>query len=224
MKNIIENIKKLDTTCISDACDRLEISGSLSSLKPILPGSKLCGRAFTVKYRPSSGNNSNVGDFLDDLKEGDLAVIDNGGRTDATVWGDIMSLYSKINGIAGAIINGACRDIPEIKKLGFPIFSAGTNAVTGKGRYEIEYIQKAIYINNTKIVPGDIIIADDSGIICIPENKAEEVYEIAKSINDIEEKIKQAIQSGTPLNVARNMYNYHNLQKPNTNLDSKKGD
>ena len=135
-----------------------------------------------------------------------------------------MSLYSKINGIAGAIINGACRDIPEIKKLGFPIFSAGTNAVTGKGRYEIEYIQKAIYIDNTKIVPGDIIIADDSGIICIPENKAEEVYEIAKSINDIEEKINQAIQSGKPLNVARNMYNYHNLQKPNTNLDSKKGD
>ena len=224
MKNIIENIKKLDTTCISDACDRLEISGSLSSLKPILPGSKLCGRAFTVKYRPSSGNNSTVGDFLDDLKEGNLAVIDNGGKTDATVWGDIMSLYSKINGIAGAIINGACRDIPEIKKLGFPIFSAGTNAVTGKGRYEIEYIQKAIYINNTKIVPEDIIIADDSGIICIPENKAEEVYEIAKSINDIEEKIKQAIQAGTPLNVARNMYNYHNLQKPNTNLDSKKGD
>ena len=78
----------------------------------IVSGSKAVGEAFTVKYRPCGSVKGTVGDFLDEVPAGHVVVLDNGGRTYATVWGDIMTVYSQKRGIAGTVRDGVCRDLP----------------------------------------------------------------------------------------------------------------
>ena len=116
MKEIISRFKKLDTTCVSDALDRLGITGGLLGIKPVIPGKTICGEAFTVHYVPCGLVKGTVGDFLDDVEPGQVIVIDNAGRLNCTVWGDILTLVAKLKGIGGTVIDGVCRDVPFILK------------------------------------------------------------------------------------------------------------
>src|SRR5660397_196223 len=93
--------KELDTTCVSDALDKLGISCGMLDIKPIIKNKTICGPAFTVHYIPCGLEKGTVGDFLDDVVKGQVVVLDNSGRTNCTVWGDIMSLTAKGKGIEG---------------------------------------------------------------------------------------------------------------------------
>ena len=95
MEEIIGRISKLDVASVSDALDKIGIPGGLLGIHPVVEGKRMCGRAFTVHYVPNGVIKGNVGDFLDDVKPGEVVVIDNGGRLYCTVWGDIMTLQPK---------------------------------------------------------------------------------------------------------------------------------
>ncbi len=136
-KAIIEEYKKLDSTSISDAMDKIGIPSGLYGIKPITPGTVMCGQAFTVRYVPCGEIKGTVGDFLDDVEPGQVCVLDNGGRDYCTVWGDIMAMTASLKGIAGTLIYGVCRDIKDIHKIKYPIFSNGFYMVTGKDRVEV---------------------------------------------------------------------------------------
>ena len=88
----VGKFKELDTTSISDALDRLGIPGGCQGILPQVPGTKAVGRAFTVRYRPCGVEKGTGGDFMDDVGPGQIIVLDNGGRTYCTVWGDIMTV------------------------------------------------------------------------------------------------------------------------------------
>lgn len=134
MDQIVERFKKLDTTCVSDAMDKIGIECSVYGVKPIQRGEKICGRAFTVHYVPCGAVKGTVGDFLDDVEPGQVIVIDNAGRDNCTVWGDIMAKTAKKYGIAGTVIDGVCRDIPAVLECQYPLFSKGYYMRTGKDR------------------------------------------------------------------------------------------
>src|SRR6266480_279406 len=102
---------KLDTTSISDALDRLGIAGQCLGIKPLDHRFRLTGRAFTILYGPPGSPPGNVGDYIDDLAPGTVVVLDNGGRENATVWGDILTTVAHGRGVAGTVIDGACRDV-----------------------------------------------------------------------------------------------------------------
>jgi hypothetical protein len=108
---LVKKFKELDTTSISDALDRLGIAGGCQGILPQVPGTKAVGRAFTVRYRPCGVVKGTVGDFLDDVEPGQVVVLDNGGRTYCTVWGDIMTVYARKRGIA-------C-DTAELFRIGY---------------------------------------------------------------------------------------------------------
>lgn len=211
-KKLIERFKQLDSPLISDAMDKLGIQGGLIGLKPIVYGKVICGQAFTVKYEPRGLDQGTVGDFIDEVEEGQVVVIDNAGRDDCTVWGDIMSLYASLNKIGGTIIDGVCRDVPEIKKLGYPVFSKGHYMVTGKDRVQVQSINEPVSISNVKVKQGDIVFGDDTGVLVIPLEKAEAVLEITDHILEKEVLIREAIQSGMSLKEARKKMGYHSLQ------------
>ena len=111
-------------------------------------------------------------------------------RLNCTVWGDLMSIYATKHNIEGTVIDGVCRDIPSVRKLGYPIFSKGRYMVTGKDRVEVDYVNKPVSISNIQIKPGDLILGDDTGVICVPQERALEVLEIAKSIAEKEAQIE----------------------------------
>lgn len=209
---VIEGFKKLDTTSVSDALDRLGITGGLHGLRPVVEGVTLCGPAFTVHYVPCGVEKGTVGDFLDDVQPGQVVVIDNGGRTYCTVWGDLMTISASQRGIAGTVIDGVCRDVPGIKKQGYPVFSKGCYMVTGKDRVQCDAVNVPVAISGVQVKPGDIVLGDDTGVLVVPAERAEEVYRVAQEIAAKEELIEQEVRKGVPLREARAKVNYHALQ------------
>lgn len=211
-KELLNAIKKMDTASISDAMDRLGIPGGLLGIQPVMRGQKICGDAFTVHYMPCGVEKGTVGDFIDDVQPGQVVVIDNAGRTYCTVWGDIMTTTAKIHGIEGTVIDGVCRDVDGIEALEYGIYPKGTYMVTGKERVTVDYVNKPISISGVQVRPGDIILGDDSGVIVLPANRAEEILKQAKHIEEIEQKIIAEVKKGSSLKAAREKLGYHHLQ------------
>ena len=212
MDQIIERFKKLDTTCVSDAMDKIGIECSVYGVKPIQRGEKICGRAFTVHYVPCGAVKGTVGDFLDDVEPGQAIVIDNAGRDNCTVWGDIMAKTAKKYGIAGTVIDGVCRDIPAVLECQYPIFSKGYYMRTGKDRVYVDAVNVPVTLSDIQVCPGDIVIGDDTGVVVVPQSRAEEVAEIAENIDRKEQEILALVAKGYRLKEARAMTGYHHLQ------------
>src|ERR1700761_379409 len=104
MDEQVQRAAKLDTATLSDALDRLGINGQCLGIKPRDASFRLTGRAHTLLYRPADVKPGTVGDYIDDIPPGTVLVLDNGGREDATVWGDILTLVAHRRGIAGTVI------------------------------------------------------------------------------------------------------------------------
>lgn len=210
--SLIEQFKKLDTPSITDAMDRLGLTGGLLGIKPVVKGARMCGQAFTVHYTACGQVHGTVGDFLDDVEPGEVVVIDNGGRLHCTVWGDIMSYYASARGISGTVIDGVCRDIPTIYELEYPIYTKGTYMVTGKDRVYVDAVNVPVSVSNVQVLPGDLIVADDSGAVAVPFARAEEVLKAAMEIEEKEQFIRDQLKKGSSLKKARELSGYHSLQ------------
>ncbi|OLO28139.1 diguanylate cyclase [Alkalihalophilus pseudofirmus] len=216
MQDLLEAFHKLDTPSISDALDQLGIVGGCLGLTPIVSGSKLVGKAYTVHYIPVGQQKGTVGDFLDELDSTDVVVIDNNGRLDCTVWGDLMTIRASKIGIAGTIIDGVCRDIPRINELRYPIFTKGRYMVTGKDRVQVDATNIPVNICGIQVKQGDIIVGDDSGVVVVPSECAAEVEFVARNIAEAEYKIEQALWDGDKLSDSRKRVGYHFLQSRKT--------
>jgi len=212
-KELVKEFFELSTPCVSDACDRLKIKCGCHGIKPIVFGKKIVGPAFTVKYVPVGGVKGTAGDFIDDVNEGEVVVIDNGGRTYCTVWGDIMSYLAINKKIAGTIIDGVCRDVDGIRKMGYAMFSKDYFMVTGKDRVMLQSVNEMVSISDVQVSPGDLIMADDSGVLVIPKDRAEEILKGAVKIDEAEKNIIGELKKGSTLREARVKFNYHKLQR-----------
>lgn len=211
-QDLIKDFKKMDTASVSDAMDKLGIPCGLLGLQAVVRGNKICGEAYTVHYIPCGSLKGTVGDFIDDVSEGQVVVIDNAGRNYCTVWGDIMTFTAKFKNIEGTVIDGVCRDVDGIEEMGYGIYTKGRYMVTGKDRVTVDSINVPISISGVQVCPGDIILGDDSGVIVIPKDRAEEALEIAKSIESTEQKIIEEVKKGSSLKDARKKLGYHKLQ------------
>lgn len=211
-QTILEGFKKFDTTSVSDALDRLGIVGGLHGIRPVVEDTSFCGPAFTVHYVPCGSVKGTVGDFLDDVAPGQVVVLDNGGRTYCTVWGDLMTINASMRGIAGTVIDGVCRDVPGIRQLKYPIFTRGCYMVTGKDRVQCDGVNVPVSISGVQVKAGDILMGDDSGALVVPGERAEEVYRVAQEIAEKEEIIEREVRKGVSLREARGKMGYHQLQ------------
>lgn len=209
----VERAARLETATLSDALDKLGIAGQCLGIKPLDQKLRLAGRAFTLTYAPA-GPGGTVGDFIDDVPPGAIVAIDNGGRPDATVWGDIMTLYAHNRGIGGTVIDGACRDTHLALDLGYPLYSRSYSMRTGKDRVQLETVQTTVNIGDARVRPGDILRGDADGVIAIPQDREDEVLDTAEAIDAAENRIRDAILSGMGLAEARKLQNYHTLQTP----------
>jgi 4-hydroxy-4-methyl-2-oxoglutarate aldolase len=212
MDQNVQRASKLDTTALSDALDRLGISGQCLGIKPLDSKFRLAGRAFTLLYGPAGVPAGTVGDFIDDVPEGSVIVIDNGGRENATVWGDILTMVAHRRNIVGTVIDGACRDTNLSREIGYPIFSRSYSMRTGKDRVQLEATNGPINIGGARVLPSDILRGDADGVVVVPETYEDRVLDIAEEIDATEEKIRQAVLEGMRLMDARKRYGYHQLQ------------
>ncbi|MBO0875365.1 MAG: RraA family protein, partial [Pseudonocardia sp.] len=139
-------------------------------------------------------------------------VLDNAGRLDATVWGDILTLVASRRGMAGTVIDGVCRDTARARELGYPIYARGHWMRTGKDRVKLVATQVPVSIGGILVTPGSPVLGDADGIVILPLSREREILDTALAIEQAEEAIRASVLTGTRLDEARRNRGYHNLQ------------
>jgi len=191
-ENIRENLGKVSTANISDAMHRQE---ALREIFPIASGTKMVGQAVTVRTYP--GDWAKPVEAIDQAEEGDVVVIDAGGVGPA-VWGELATHSAKQKNLAGVVIDGAIRDVTEIRRMKFPAFAKIITPTAGepKGLGEIDV---PVNISGTKVFPGDWVIGDEDGVVIIPNKKAVEFTNRAMDVLERENRIRKEIEEGGTL-------------------------
>jgi regulator of RNase E activity RraA len=207
-----EDIIKLGTSALSDAMDRLGIPGQALGIKPIDRSFRVCGPAFTVHNMPVDIHGGSVGDYIDDVPDGAVICIDNAGRLDCTVWGDILTVMGSLKNIGGTVIHGVCRDSDRALEVSYPIFSRGTYMRTGKDRVEVDAMNVPVSLGDVQVRPGDLLIGDADGLVVIPASREAEILKLALEIEAAEQAIERAVANGSRLDEARTQFRYHQLQ------------
>lgn len=202
----------LDTATLSDALDRQGIVGQCYRISSRDPAFEMTGRAFTMLCGPASNPPGTVGDYIDDVPEGHVVVIDNGGREDATIWGDILTEIAHRRGLAGTLIDGISRDVKLCRQLGYPVFSRGHWMRTGKDRVQVERMDCVVNIGGARVAPGDLLRGDPDGVVVLPKEHEDAVLAAAEEIATAEDAIRAACRTGMRLDEARRQFKYHSLQ------------
>ena len=158
-------------------------------IRSIVPGMRLCGEAFTVRYVPLGLEEPQAGTYLPKVQKGQVVMIENAGRTDHAIWGDIMTRAGKQKELGGVVIDGACRDIEAVRETLFPVYAKGVSMVSGKRHVKADQIQVPISVSGMRVCPGDLIFGDETGVIAIPQAKLLEVLEKAEEIQKAEEAL-----------------------------------
>ena len=203
---------RLDTATLSDALDKLGIAGQCYRIKPRDISFRMAGRAWTLLYGPAANPPGTVGDYIDDVPPGSVIVLDNGGRDNATVWGDILTEIASRRGMAGTLIDGVCRDTYLCRELGYPVFSKDHWMRTGKDRVQVEATGVPVNIGDARVAPGDIVKGDADGVVVIPKAQEGQVLDTAEVIEVAEARIREAVRGGMRLDEARKHFKYHQLQ------------
>src|SRR5215831_9451372 len=181
---------------ISDAMEMLGLRRSIVTGLIMLaaPGAKIVGTAVTVRQIPKNADEDRETRLTRHQEvtrkiagKGDVVVVDNGGRLDVASWGEFHSYACKQNGVAGAIVDGATRDAPEIRTSGFPTFVRGLSPVKSQWDLKTASINQPVMLGQVEVNPGDIIFADETGILVIPEAKKAMVLAKANEIRRLEE-------------------------------------
>lgn len=208
----VQRALALDTATLSDALDRLGIVGQCYKIKPRSTDFRFAGRAWTLRYGPAANPPGTVGDYIDDVPPGAVIVLDNGGREDCTVWGDILTEIAHRRGIAATVIDGICRDAYLCLELGYPVFSRDQWMRTGKDRVQVEATNVPVNIGQVRVQPGDLMKGDTDGVIVIPSEHETAVLAAAEEIDAAEARIREAVRGGLRLDEARKQFKYHQLQ------------
>jgi 4-hydroxy-4-methyl-2-oxoglutarate aldolase len=210
----VEAFRQLGTTTVSDALDRLGIVGQCFGIMPLDRSFRLCGRAYTIRTIPvpagSKGNS--VGEYIDDVPPGEIVVLDNEGKLDATVWGDILTIMAHRRGVSGTVIHGVCRDASRSLELNYPIFSRGNYMRTGKDRVMADGYNVPVSLGEVRVSPGQLLLGDADGIVTVPADREDAVLAASREIDEAEERIRREIEAGSRLDEARKQYRYFQLQ------------
>ncbi len=188
----IELLKRVSTPNISDAMHR---KGAMKNIHSICPGTKAAGRAVTVAT--FEGDWAKTVEAIDIAKEGDVIVIYNGSPHVAP-WGELATLSCINRKIAGVVIDGAVRDVDDIRRLNFPVFAVSIvpNAGEPKGFGEIN---AEIKCGGETVKPGDYIVGDDNGVVVVPKERGYEIARRAVEVEKNESRIRDEIIKGNTL-------------------------
>lgn len=210
-EGIVEGFRALGDASgiVADVMDELGITGIVgaSILKPTIAGTSIVGPALTVRnimqrehvYEAARRHVNKMAEFeAHNLAlPGDVVVID--GVAGISNMGGISAQTGKRQGEAGAVVFGGVRDVSHSRRVGYPVWSTEVTPVTGKWRIETVEINGEIVVGGVRVAPGDIVLADDTGVCFIPQARAAEVLALARQKSSAEAAKCKAIDSGVPV-------------------------
>lgn len=212
-----ERLLRLSTTNVSDALDALGLKGTTCGILPVHTGCvKIAGEAVTLRLIPKGGTppKTHLGiHAIEAAAPGDVIVVDNAGRPGLSCWGGILATGAAMKGISGVVIDGYCRDVDDYIELNYPVYARGPVVATARGRVVEEATNVPVAFGGVQVCPGDIILADHSGVVAIPAGSFLEVLCLAESLFQKEEAMCADLKAGmTSLEVDRK-YNYEAMLK-----------
>jgi regulator of RNase E activity RraA len=203
VEQLVARFRRLDTAAVSDACDQLGLAGRVvSGLQPLTGPCQVAGRVVTVQLGPWSGGGVNrhlCAAATDAATALDVIVVAHNGRTDCAGWGGNLSRAARRRGTAATIVDGAARDIDEARALGYPVFGAAATPRTARGRTEETGWDGPVTIGGVAVEPGDVVVADSTGVVFVPARHAASVLAAAEAISDKESAMAAAIDGGQPV-------------------------
>ena len=199
MDEALARLEKLDACAASDALDRLNLKGAVLGVRALWPCGRVVARCVTVKIKPAGLDRPKqhlCTPAIEAATPQDAIVVDHGGRVDVAAWGGLLSLAAHVKNVRAAIVDGACRDVDESRDLQFPVFGRAAVTVTARGRIMQQSFNEEIQFGGVQVHPGDLVIADGSGVVFIPRAREEEVLAAAEGIAQAEARMAEAIRSG----------------------------
>jgi 3-hexulose-6-phosphate synthase/6-phospho-3-hexuloisomerase len=189
-------LKIMSPSCV--VADSQERSGVLrSDIRPLFDA-RFVGTALTVHLYP--GDLVDCLDALSVAQKGNVIIVDAAGETETSIWGGLMAGLCQQKGVVGAVVDGAIRDTDEIKSLKFPIFSRAivprsTHSPYSKRLEPIE-VNVPIHCATVLVFPGDVVLADEIGVVVVPQKEAAAVLKRAQEQAAQEEATRQRIRQG----------------------------
>ncbi|MFC4137580.1 MULTISPECIES: RraA family protein [unclassified Microbacterium] len=197
---IVAALRMLDSCAVSDALDTLGLPGAVNGLPPMWPaGRPVAGRVRTVTAAPkaAAGPATHIATPLVAIAEpDDVVVIDNHGRADVSCWGGLLAEAAVQRGIAGVVVDGACRDVQESEALGLPVFARTAVPISARGRIVQQAMDERIQVGGVSVAAHDYVIADVNGVVFVAADQAERVVALAQRIADREARMAEAVRSG----------------------------
>jgi len=198
-----DRLSRLDCCAVSDALDKLKLTGVVSGLPQLAGSGRIAGRVITMKLGTGAappGPTRHLGTTaIEAANPGDVIVVEQRSGVEAGSWGGILTLGAKLRGVAGVIADGPVRDIDEAKGYDFPVFARACTARTARGRVVELATNGPVEIGTVMVNPGDYVIADGSGVVFIKAEDIERVLEVAESIAAREAAMAEALRAGRPI-------------------------
>jgi 4-hydroxy-4-methyl-2-oxoglutarate aldolase len=198
--DIFIRLRNLSTCQVSDG---LRVTGNrpfgLVGITSMLsPAPKVVGRAMTVQFGPIESVTGPRLEYLEHVEPGEVIVIANSGRLDASAWGGQRSIGATQCGAAATVIDGAYRDLDECISIGYPVYGRGvTVAGSRSGGTCAVAVNEQISVAGTDVVPGDYIVADSSGVIVVPQGDVLAALDAAERVAAMEQQVTDAVQAGS---------------------------
>jgi regulator of RNase E activity RraA len=198
--SVAARLARLDTCGVSDAMDRLGLTGAVQGLRPMWPCPRIAGQVITVRLRraePGDHSPRHLGTAaIEAGGPGQVIVIEHHDREDAAGWGGILSLAARLKGIEGVIVDGTARDIDDSRDAQFPVYARAATPMTARGRIVEASMGEPIRVGDLHVASGDYVIADWSGAVFLPADRAEEVVSTAEGLMAREAAMAEAVRAG----------------------------
>ncbi|HEY2073345.1 MAG TPA: hypothetical protein VGG88_07210 [Gaiellaceae bacterium] len=194
----LERYRALSTPLVSDSLKDVGLSPrGLEGIVSLDTTAKVVGPAFTVQcLRAEESRDSRI-EYLGDIPSGAVVVVDNGGRTDCSVWGGQRTLAARQRGAVGTVVDGAYRDIEEHAAFGYPVWGRARAVAGSAGFSNPVASQVDVTLAGVDVSPGDLVLADGSGVIVVPAARVLEVLEVAEATAADEKRVAAAVAAGT---------------------------
>ncbi|ARP91820.1 demethylmenaquinone methyltransferase [Bordetella genomosp. 9] len=186
----------------SDALDTLGIEGVVRGITQRAGQGRIVGEAVTARHVSGKLGDFDKADFavgrlVAATAPGKVLVVDVGGQAIST-FGGIASTAAAMRGATAVLIDGACRDVDEIRAAGLWLASRHVSPVTGKTRLRLQEMGAPVVLGGVRVQQGDVVIGDDTGIVVVPRGQIQRVLEAAEELLAVDERVEKGVRAGVP--------------------------
>ncbi len=199
---LLARLAALDSCACSDAMDQLGLVGVARGIRALTSARRVTGPVITVALGRAdvavpAGRHLGTA-AIEAAQPGDVIVVAAGGRVDAAAWGGVLSLAATIRGVSGVIVDGACRDVDETVTLDLPVYARAAVPATARGRQAEVGWNIPVDMAGVAVAPGDLVVADGSGVVFVPAGRAADVVAAAERIAAREAAMAGRLRAGEP--------------------------